>query len=102
MAREGVQPGSVVAFIGKNSIAFFDILFGASKAGCTVLPLNWRLATARVDPIVDDALPALVFVDKEFVPLVDTVLRGDRQACKVVVFDSTAPATAAWPPGAPT
>jgi acyl-CoA synthetase (AMP-forming)/AMP-acid ligase II len=98
LAREGTQPGAVVAFVGKNSIPFFEILFGASKAGCTVLPLNWRLAPAELGPIVDDALPALIFVDKEFEPLVNKVLDATEQRCKVVVFDSTAADSglAAW------
>src|SRR5881397_3553099 len=76
LARDGVKPDSVVAFVGKNSIPFFEILFGSSKAGCTVLPLNWRLAAPELIPILDDATPALVFVDKEFMPLVETVLKG--------------------------
>src|SRR5258706_2296513 len=98
VARDGAKPGAVVAFAGKNSIPFFEILFGASKAGCTVLPLNWRLAPAELIPIIDDALPALMFVDKEFAPLVDKVLEGTAQRCKVVPFDSTAPDSglAAW------
>jgi acyl-CoA synthetase (AMP-forming)/AMP-acid ligase II len=98
LAREGTQPGAVVAFVGKNSIPFFEILFGASKAGCTVLPLNWRLAPAELGPIVNDALPALIFVDKEFEPLVNKVLDATEQRCKVVVFDSTAADSglAAW------
>jgi acyl-CoA synthetase (AMP-forming)/AMP-acid ligase II len=87
-ARDAAKPGSVVAFVGKNSIPFFEILFGASKAGCTVLPLNWRLAPAELVPIVDDAQPALMFVDKEFAPLIDKVLDGTAQRCKVVRFDS--------------
>ena len=90
VARDGAAPDSVVAFIGKNSIPFFEILFGAGKAGCAVLPLNWRLAAAELAPIVDDAAPALVFVDKEFLPLMDQVLKGTAQAGKVIAFDSSA------------
>lgn len=88
IVREGTRPDSVVAFVGKNSIPFFEILFGAGKAGCTLLPLNWRLAAAELVLIVDDAAPALVFVDKEFLPLMDQVLQQAAQPFKVVVFDS--------------
>ncbi|HEY2559485.1 MAG TPA: long-chain-fatty-acid--CoA ligase [Caldimonas sp.] len=104
VARDGAKPGSVVAFVGKNSIPFFEILFGASKAGCTVLPLNWRLAAAELIPIVDDATPALMFVDKEFVPLAEAVLKEAAQPCKVVPFDSTASGDSglsAWSAGTP-
>jgi len=90
IAREGVKPGSVVGFVGKNSIPFFEIMFGAGKAGCTLLPLNWRLAAAELVAIVDDAEPALVFVDKEYMPLMDKVLEGVARKFKVVAFDSAA------------
>lgn len=88
LAREGVKPGSVIAFVGKNSIPFFEILFGASKAGCTVLPLNWRLAAAELAPIVDDADPALMFVEKDFMPLMDKAFEATARRCKVVTFES--------------
>jgi acyl-CoA synthetase (AMP-forming)/AMP-acid ligase II len=102
--REGATPDSVVAFVGKNSVPFFEILFGASKAGCTVLPLNWRLAPLELAPIVDDALPALIFVDKEFVPLLEAVFKTAAHPCRLVVFDSAAAGDsglAAWCAGAP-
>jgi acyl-CoA synthetase (AMP-forming)/AMP-acid ligase II len=57
MRRRGVGEGSVIAFIGKNSVPFFEALFGAGKAGCTMLPLNWRLVPAELTAIVQDAQP---------------------------------------------
>ena len=55
-----------------------------------MLPLNWRLATAELIPIADDAQPALVFVDKEFRPAIDAVLAGAAKPFKLVEFDSSA------------
>jgi acyl-CoA synthetase (AMP-forming)/AMP-acid ligase II len=88
VTRHGAQPGSVVAFIGKNSIPFFEIMFGCSKAGCILLPLNWRLAAPELVPIVDDAQPTLVFVDKDYLPLMETVFQGTAQPFKIVVLDT--------------
>lgn len=88
--REGATPDSVVSYIGKNSIPFFEILFGASKAGCTVLPLNWRLTATELIPIVDDAKPVLIFADKEYIPLIQTVLNGVCHPFKLIELDSTA------------
>ena len=104
IARDGARPDSVVAFVGKNSIPFFEIMFGAGKAGCTLLPLNWRLAAAELVAIVDDGAPALVFVDKEFLPLMDKVLEGAARPFKVVPFDSAAEGDsglAVWCAGVP-
>ena len=90
LARDGVKPGSVVAFVGKNSIPFFEIMFGASKAACTVLPLNWRLVAAELAPIIDDAAPALMFVEKDFMPLISKALEASASSCRVVTFDLAA------------
>ena len=90
LARDGVKPGSVVAFVGKNSIPFFEIMFGASKAACTVLPLNWRLAAAELAPIIDDAAPALMFVEKDYMPLMSKALEASASSCRVVTFDLAA------------
>src|SRR5262245_24476342 len=42
LIAKGVRPGSHVGFLGKNSAAFFEVWFGANKAGCALAPLNWR------------------------------------------------------------
>jgi acyl-CoA synthetase (AMP-forming)/AMP-acid ligase II len=92
LVAEGIRENDVVAFLGKNSIAFFDVLFGASKAGATVLPMNWRLPAAELVPITDDCTPALVFVDKEFLPVFEQVNAARAQPIKVIPLDSTASA----------
>ncbi|HEY4350122.1 MAG TPA: AMP-binding protein, partial [Paraburkholderia sp.] len=62
------------------------------KAGCTVLPMNWRLPAAELGPIVDDCTPALVFVDKEFIPVIQQINAARATPVKVVALDSTASA----------
>ncbi|MCK9283836.1 MAG: long-chain-fatty-acid--CoA ligase [Rhodocyclaceae bacterium] len=66
----GVSPGGNIGFVGKNSIAYFEVLFGAWKAGCALAPFNWRLAAAELAQVIDDAQPPLIFVDGEFRQLV--------------------------------
>lgn len=91
LEREDVRPGSVVAFVGKNSIEFFDVMFGGNKAGCTVLPLNWRLAAPELRAIIEDAQPAILFVAEEFMALMDGALQHVGRPCKVVPFASGRP-----------
>lgn len=86
--RSGAGLGSVIAFIGKNSIPFFETMFGSNKAGCIFLPLNWRLAAAELAPIVDDACPALVFVDKDYLPLMEAALKVAAHSLTIVVLDT--------------
>jgi long-chain acyl-CoA synthetase len=40
----GVGTGDRVALIDRNGPEFFDLLFGAAKAGAVLVPVNWRLS----------------------------------------------------------
>lgn len=87
--EERVAPGSVVAFFGKNSIEYFEAMFAAGKAGCTLLPLNWRLSAVELLAVLQDAEPKLVLVDAEFLPLLAKVRELGVPAVATIAFDST-------------
>ncbi|WP_293387849.1 long-chain-fatty-acid--CoA ligase [Nevskia sp.] len=84
----GVPARSNIGFLGKNSARYFELLFGVAKAGCAMAALNWRLAIAELVPIIEDAQCPLVFVDREFVSVVETIARQCAQPFEIVVFDS--------------
>ncbi len=67
LAAAGLKPGDRVAYLGKNSDAYFEILFGTMKAGMVMAPVNWRLAPAEVRYIVRDAGAKAFFVGPEFI-----------------------------------
>ncbi len=60
----GIQPRQHIGFLGKNSARYFELLFGANKAGAALVPLNWRLAPAELGQIIADAQCPLLFVDQ--------------------------------------
>ncbi|MTB88084.1 long-chain-fatty-acid--CoA ligase [Aeromicrobium senzhongii] len=60
LLADGVQPGDRVCHIGENSAAFFDVLYGAGKAGAIPVPMNFRLAPPEVLHIVEDVQPRVV------------------------------------------
>jgi acyl-CoA synthetase (AMP-forming)/AMP-acid ligase II len=70
LKAEGIKPGDRIAYIGKNSDVFFELLMGAMKAGVVTAPVNWRLAGPEVAFIVEDCKAAVLFVGPEFVTLV--------------------------------
>lgn len=92
----GAGPGSLVGYFGKNSIEFWELWFGASKAGCALAPFNWRCASAELVQIVDNANPALVVVAAEF----ETVFAQVRDGCSthfpLIVFGREDDAYGAW------
>ena len=57
-----VKPGARVAYLGKGSDEFFELMFGAARAGVVLVPVQWRLATPEICEILRDAGAELLFV----------------------------------------
>ena len=66
----GLGPDSRVAYLGKNSDRFFELVFGAFKAGVVMVSVNWRLALPEIVYIINDARCELLFVGAEYQALV--------------------------------
>lgn len=73
MAAYGVAPGDRVAVVARNGPAYFELLFGAARAGAVLVGVNWRLAPAEVAAVLDDAAPAFVVVEEAQRRLVEGV-----------------------------
>lgn len=86
-----ITPNSRVAYLGKNSKRYFEVLFGVNKAGAALLPLNWRLAAPEIEEILLDATPEYVIADREFVDLAVDVAQSASLKSRVIGFDSGAP-----------
>ena len=67
LAALGVKPRERVAYLGKNSDVYFELLLGAMKAKVVMAPVNWRLAGPEVAFIVDDCKAPVLFVGPEFI-----------------------------------
>ena len=63
----GIEKCDRIAFIGKNSDSYFELLIGAAKMGAVTVPVNWRLAPPEVAAILADAHAKLVLVGPGFV-----------------------------------
>jgi acyl-CoA synthetase (AMP-forming)/AMP-acid ligase II len=83
-----VTDGARVAFLGKNSTRYFEILFGVTKAGAALLPLNWRLAAPEVEEILRDSTPEVLIVDREFVHFAVEAAAAAGIRVRVIEFDS--------------
>ena len=62
----GVQPGDRVAYIGRNSAAFYEIVFGASRVGAVLMPVNRRLADDEIGFILNDGRVRFLFAERAF------------------------------------
>jgi acyl-CoA synthetase (AMP-forming)/AMP-acid ligase II len=54
LAALGVGRGDRIAYLGKNSDLYYELLLGAARMGAVMVPLNWRLAPAELVAIVAD------------------------------------------------
>ncbi len=70
LARAGVVPGDRVAILDKNSIAYFELMFGCAAAGAVLVAVNYRLAAREVRTVVQDAAPKILFVSPDLETLV--------------------------------
>jgi acyl-CoA synthetase (AMP-forming)/AMP-acid ligase II len=69
----GVRQGDRVAFLGHNCHRLLEAYYGVLQARAVLLPLNIRLAPAEIAFILRDSEARVVFVDPEFLLLVDGI-----------------------------
>src|SRR6201992_3975620 len=70
----GVRPGDHIAYLGKNSDFYCELLLGAMKARVVMAPVNWRLAGPEVAFIVEDCKAPVLFVGPEFITQARNIL----------------------------
>lgn len=67
----GVGPQDRVAFIDKNGVEHFEVVYGGLLANIVTVEVNWRLAPPEVAYIVGDAGAKVLIVGPDFVPLAE-------------------------------
>jgi long-chain acyl-CoA synthetase len=72
----GVRPGQRVAYLGKNCDRYFEILFGAAKAGAVMTPIGWRLAPAEANSVLENCEARVVFLGPEASAQADGAVEG--------------------------
>ena len=85
--KGGCLPNSRIAVLAKNSVVYAEILFGSLKSRTALVGLNWRLAGAEVVFIVNDSRSEILFVGKEFYPLVDQIKHEFNHVKQIIALD---------------
>jgi fatty-acyl-CoA synthase len=81
----GVRPGDRVAFLSTNCHRLLEAYYGVLEAGAVLLPLNIRLSASELGYIVNDSGATIVFIEKQFLPLVEA-FRKDLTTVKTFVL----------------
>jgi fatty-acyl-CoA synthase len=103
LEARGVGEGDRVAILCRNRLAFFEALFACARLGAILVPLNWRMPPAELDPLLAHSAPRLLLHGGEDLaavrrldsppPAID--LDGDYEA--LVEASPPAPRRARWP-----
>src|SRR4249919_3501954 len=62
---EGVGPGDVVAMLLHNSLQLVDVMCACAYLGAIWMPVNWRLAPAELQYIVEHSEARLIVSEAE-------------------------------------
>ena len=93
LVAEGLRPGDRIAYVGKNSDHYFELLMGAAKAGVVMAPVGWRLSADEIAYIVDDAEARLLFVGPELSGTVEAIADRLPHVARIVAME---PCAADW------
>ncbi|MBK9610517.1 fatty acid--CoA ligase [Candidatus Amarobacter glycogenicus] len=84
----GIGPQARIGYLDRNSDRFFEVLFGAAKANDVMVAVNWRLAPPEIAFVLNDARAEVLFVGKEFFPVLEDLLPGLKDVRKVIALDA--------------
>lgn len=85
----GVKPGDRVAFLSLNCHRLLEAYYGVLEAGAVLLPLNIRLAPHELAFILNDAGAKVLFLEKEFAGLVDSLRQKVSTVQNYFLLDDT-------------
>ena len=89
LRQEGVVAGDRVAFLSTNCHRLLEAYYGVLEAGAVLLPLNIRLSPQELAFILNDAGATVLFVEKQFLGLVDSFRRSLRTVGQFYPLDDS-------------
>jgi fatty-acyl-CoA synthase len=66
LRARGIGRGGIVAALAGNRREVVELFFACGRVGAALLPLNWRLSSAELAPILADARPDLLVGEARF------------------------------------
>ncbi len=89
LSDAGIGSQDRVAFIDKNSIEYFEVLFGATHLNAVLVAVNWRLAPPEMAYIVNDAEAKVLVVHEDFAEQLEAFAADLEHTTTIVVIGST-------------
>ncbi len=73
LLSRGIKRGTKVAMLMMNCLEFLPIYFGILKAGCIVVPMNYRYSSAEIKYCLDLADVSILVFGPEFIKRMDEI-----------------------------
>jgi long-chain acyl-CoA synthetase len=83
LKARGFSPGDRVAIIAGNTPAFYELFYGAMRAGCVPMQINRRISVEAIGSLIEEGGPRLVFTDTEMASRLET-------ASPIITMDDSA------------
>lgn len=84
-----LEKGDRVAILDFNSLFHIELLFALPRLGAVYLPLNYRLSTAELSGILQNASPKILFYSPEWASTVNDLDPGINGARAVLTTDAS-------------
>jgi len=89
LQQAGVKAGDRVAFLSTNCHRLLEAYYGVLEARAILLPLNIRLSFEELAYILNDAGATILFLEKSFLPVVESFRPKLTSVKKFVMLDGT-------------
>ncbi len=83
----GIANGDRVAFLSYNCHRLLEAYYGVLEGGGMLLPLNIRLAAPELEFILNDSGARVLFLDPDFIPLVEAFRGGLKTVERFYLLD---------------
>ncbi|MEJ8567012.1 ATP-dependent acyl-CoA ligase [Elongatibacter sediminis] len=87
LTEAGLRPGDRVITLLSNRIELIELWFGLSWAGAVMVPLNTALRGAPLEHAIRTATPKFIVVEKDLLPLIESVPDSVSGADAIFVVD---------------
>lgn len=86
---ENVKEQSRIAYLGKDSVSGYEILFGSAKANTVLITINWKLAAQEVLFMLNDGEVEILFVGEDFFSIIEQIQQELKTVKKIITLNGS-------------
>lgn len=81
---QNIKKGDRVLVVAEQSIELVTLFGAAQKSGIIIVPVNYRLAPAEIEELVNDCTPELILYDRHFHEKIDKIRLEKNDSIKCI------------------